>query len=352
MQWGMETIYPNLYIVLVGPAATTRKSTALRIGEQIYKELHLPIIGQDNSPEAVIRTIKTSQVNFFDGPAVKFQSAVTCFASELAVFLRKQDTEFQAYLTDWYDSPQQWTRTTKHQGVDDVSGLCFNLLGAMAPDWIPHVFVPESIGGGFTSRIVFVNENKKAKTVANPNKVLGDPSVQDRLISDLERIHNLVGQYIFSREAEQFYEDWYAKDDAAMQEGTFAVGDPAFHHYCGRRGTLVKKISMAVAASRHDDLVISLADITDALAYMTEAEAKMTGLFAAVGRSERAGVTEAIRALLETRKKMKRSQVLREFQRDLTLEDLESIEKTLDAMKTVKLTRLTDEQDTLYEYRS
>src|SRR3990167_7035930 len=54
MDWGTERIFPNLYIVLLGPAAQTRKSTALRIGEDLVKSINIPMIGQDNSPEAVI----------------------------------------------------------------------------------------------------------------------------------------------------------------------------------------------------------------------------------------------------------------------------------------------------------
>lgn len=348
MQWGVETIYPNLYTVLVGPAAATRKSTALRLGESIFRELSLPIIGQDNSPEAVIREIKNSHMNFNDGPAVRAQSAVMCFSSELAVFLRKQDTEFQAYLTDWYDSPGHWKRTTKHQGVDDVSGLCFNLLGAMAPDWIQHVFASESIGGGFTSRIVFVRETKKAKTVANPNKFLTDTELAKDLASDLERIQTMSGEYKFDKEAEAFYEAWYTKDDEGIQKGKFAIEDPAFHTYCGRRGTLIKKVSMAIAASRHDQLVITLDDIQTALGHMQGVERNMAGLFAAVGRNPEASMGVQIQATIAQRGEIKRSTLLREHQRELTLDMLEHIEKTLEASKRIKITRLTEEADTLY----
>ena len=36
MQWGLETIYPNMYIVLVGSAGRSRKSLAINIGEEIF----------------------------------------------------------------------------------------------------------------------------------------------------------------------------------------------------------------------------------------------------------------------------------------------------------------------------
>ena len=43
MQWGLETIYPNMYIILVGSAGRTRKSLAINIGEEVFKGLDLPL---------------------------------------------------------------------------------------------------------------------------------------------------------------------------------------------------------------------------------------------------------------------------------------------------------------------
>ncbi len=349
--WGMERIFPNLYIFLLGPAAQTRKSTALRVGEEMIKELGIPMIGQDNSKEAVIREIKKANTSFNDGTAIRMQSAVVCFASELAVFLGRQDSDFQAYLTDWYDSPEKWVRTTKHQGVDDISGLSFTLVGAMAPDWIPHVFTPESIGGGFTSRVMFVTEYKKAKTIANPNNAPPTNGRRIRLMKDLQTIQtSMVGAYVFDKKAEAFYEDWYTKDDAALQSGDFAVPDRAFHSYCGRRPTLLRKLCMSVAASRRNEKIIMLKDIQDALLWMEQSEVRMPGTFAAVGRSPHATAMAAFKQILQQKGKILRSAFIRSMTADMSLEELDSIEGQLEAGKQLRVTRLTDTNDTLYEW--
>ena len=52
MQWGLERIYPNMYIVLVGPAGRTRKSVAINIGQDIFKALELPLASESITPEA------------------------------------------------------------------------------------------------------------------------------------------------------------------------------------------------------------------------------------------------------------------------------------------------------------
>lgn len=350
MNWGIETIFPNQYIVLIGPAALTRKTTALNIGKGFVTDVSLKTIGQDNSPEAVIREISSSTDNFSEGTKVKFQSAVTCFASELSVFLGEKDVKFQAYLTDWYDCPERWQRTTKHQGKDDIAGMCFNMLAATAPDWIPHIFTPETIGGGFTSRIVFVSERRKAKIVANPNRFPLDERLEDQLLHDLEVVSRMVGEYKMTPDAETIHEKWYTKDELDMQGGKYPVSDKSFHTYCGRRSTLARKLSMALAASRGNDLIVTAKDLNEAINLMRDAEKAMVGLFAAVGRSEQAHQIAAVENMIKDRGKTLKSYVLGQLMYDLSSDDLDKIEKTLDAAKKIKITRLTNEGDTEYHW--
>lgn len=349
--WGMERIFPNLYIVLLGPAAQTRKSTALRVGEELIKDLNIPIIGQENSRESIVRDIKKSVTNFNDGTMVRMQSAVVCFASELAVFLGKQNTELQADLTDWYDSPNEWIRSTKHQGVDDISGLCFNLVGAMAPDWIPHVFAPESIGGGFTSRIMFVPEFRKAKTIANPYKYPPPNGQRAHLLADLQDINtNMIGLFEFDQEAMDFYEDWYTKDSEAIEIGKYAVDDRSFYTYCGRRPTMLRKVSMCLSAARDSSKLIKLEDIQTALAWMEEAEKRMPGTFAAVGRSSHAAQVAAFKAMLKEHGELNKSTFLRLTSQDMSVDDFDAIERTLEASHEIKVNRLTEVNDTHYKW--
>lgn len=351
MKWGMETIYPNLYIVLLGPAAQTRKSTALRIGEDILKEISIPMLGQDNSSAAVIRDIRNSTLNFKESDGtIKIQSAVASVQSELAVFLGARNTEFQAYMTDWYDCPLAWKRVTKNQGVDDITGMCFNLIGAMAPDWIPHVFSPESIGGGFTSRVIFVSEIRKEKTVADPTEFPPDMKLREDLIHDLELIHRIVGEFTLSKEAKEFYVEWYKDDDEKIQKGDFPIKDAAFHTYCGRRPTLLRKLSMVAAASGGSDRKIELADMELALKFMQEAEAKLPGTFDAVGHSSLSHQISTVFKIIQSRGIIKKSELLREVYKDITMESLDEIERTMEQTKMVRIVRETETQDSIYEW--
>ncbi len=97
-----EIIYPNQYIVLVGPAGLTRKGTALKIGEEFLERLELPMGSQKLSKEAFYRAMSRSIRNYIDADTGKleYHSSITTVAKELIVFMGSRDSDFLAALTD------------------------------------------------------------------------------------------------------------------------------------------------------------------------------------------------------------------------------------------------------------
>ena len=166
LQWGFECIYPNMYVILVGPSGRARKGVALGLGKDILASTGIAMSSEAITKEALIRAMRGSITNFqgADG-IIKFHCSITAFSEELSVFLGQNDIKFLANLTDWYDSKDKWTYETKGSGTDELQGVCFNLLGATAPDWLQSMLPQEAVGGGFTSRVIFIVEDKKGKTV-------------------------------------------------------------------------------------------------------------------------------------------------------------------------------------------
>ena len=164
LNWGHDTIYPNMYIVLIGPSGRARKGTAMNIGKDILKDIGISMTSESITREALIRDMKDAVTNFPDATTgkVRFHCSLTALSEELSVFLGQNDIKFLADLTDWYDSRDSWTYRTKGSGTDKIQGVCFNILGATAPDWLQSILPQEAVGGGFTSRIIFVVEETKA----------------------------------------------------------------------------------------------------------------------------------------------------------------------------------------------
>ena len=349
---GHETIYPNQYIVLVGPSGRSRKGQPVVIARSIIEGLNIPLIGEDNSQEAVILDMKNSITSFKDESSGKIvlQCAVSCFAEELAVFLGYQNATFLAYLTNWYDSRDRWTRRTKHQGTDEILGVCFNLFAATAPDWLPHILTREALGGGFTSRIMFVVEADKKMTISNPNKFPVDMKLKDDLIYDLEVINTISGAMEFDPQAQSLYSKWYEAEDEKIKEGRPVLIDPVFSGYMSRRATHIIKLCMALSMSSGDSLVITKDIFNRAKAVLEETEGKMSKVFGGVGKAKYAEETEVVIDYLRRRGSAKKSEILKAFYRNIDAVALESVVRVLHDMKSISVERDSVRGDTLYTY--
>lgn len=353
MKWGLTDIFTNNYIVLVGPSGRARKAEPLEIAQWFVRELNLSTVGEDNTAESIIRDIRGAEISILDKTTGKWkvQSAVTCFVEELAVFTGYQNQTLLAYLTAWYDSRYLWTRRTKHQGTDKIVGMCFNLLASTAPSWLPHILTPESIGGGFTSRCIFIVEERKGKTVINPNLNMPDEELKHNLVHDLEIIQTLSGEYKFDAAGQKLMDEWYGDTEARTESGQNLVGDGTLAGYVSRRPTHLKKIAMSMAASRTDELVVTKGDLRRALSLLMEAEIKMPQVFSGVGRARYAAETDEILTYIKQKGTVKRSEILRAFHRDVDDASLETVMRVLIGMKSVRtVKRIPQENDSVYEY--
>ncbi len=280
---------------------------------------------------------------------MEWHCSATCVSDELSVFLGQKHIKFLADLTDWYDSRDVWTYETKHQGTDRLMGVCLNLLGATAPDWLPSILPQEAVGGGWTSRTIFVVEEYKGKVVPDPNIVGVNEALKENLAADLEQIHLLTGLIVFSDKALACYIEWYKRQEAGIKKGIFPVPDPRFAGYTARRATHIKKVCMALSASRGDDMIVTLKDFNRGVAILEATEKKMSRAFGGLGKARFADITNSVLNYIMARKKIMRSELLRRFRGDIDSWSLEQIERVLEQMKVIRIT-LKDDGDVEYTY--
>lgn len=353
LNWGHETIYPNMYIVLIGPSGRSRKGTAMNIGKDILKDIGISMTSESITREALIRDMKDSVSSFTDmsNGKICFHCAITTMSEELSVFLGQNDIKFLADLTDWYDSRDRWTYRTKGAGTDQITGVCFNLLGATAPDWLQSILPQEAVGGGFTSRIIFIVEENKRKTVAEPILTQAELDIKKTLIKDLERIATISGAMEFSKEGKEFYIDWYNNHEKDISAGKTFINDPRFSGYLERRTTHLRKLSMVMSIARSSERIITVEDIQRADRVLKNAEVKMHKTFGGLGTSIYSTVTEKVLSYLEKHKKVSRSDLMRQFYRDIDPQALDVIETTLERMKVVRIIRDPRQNEVIYEYK-
>ena len=351
MTWGRQTIYPNLYIILVGPSGFARKGTALAFAYPLFDAAKIKTIQGAIIREKLIRRMADAISSFTDQSTgdIKFQCSLTVISDELAVFLGQQNLKFLADLCNWYDCPATWKYDTKHEGTDKLDGVCFNLIGATAPDWIHTMLPNEAIGGGFTSRIVWIVEEMPEKDVVHPTI---DEELEKALIADLEQILLISGEYKFSDGADQWYSDWYIAQNKSIREGKPPIPDPRFAGYCSRRATLLKKISIIVSASRRSIRIIDIDDIKRAYLFIKTAEKKMARAFAGLGQGRYAYATELILGFVLKHRVVTRSQVLKFFFKDIDDYTFDVAVKCLEKMHVLKVTYQPKENEVILEAKT
>lgn len=346
MDWNFQRIFPNMYIVLVGPSGRCKKGTAMNLGKDIMSKIKgINYTANAMTKEALIKRFKESESSFTDPDAGKvaaagnlyMHSSLTCFSDELSVFLGNNDIKFLSSLTDWYDSHENWEYETVGRGKEDLKGICLNLLGGTAPDWFQSILPEEAVGGGFTSRIFFIVEERKRKTVPHHQVTPHERKLREYLIADLERINALKGFYTFSESALEQYVEWYKAQDIAIDRGQLPVTDPRFAGYCDRRATHIKKLCMVVAASAGDTLIIDWQHFETAREMMEAAEVNMPRAFSSLGSNVYLkSMDKVIRYMQKLNKVIhKRSTILQQFHKDIDLQTWEYIKNQLEMMKYI-----------------
>lgn len=282
------TFYPNFYIVLVGPSATgkgTAMGYALDIIEQV-PNIHLS--AQATSLQALIRKMKDTNLTDIDHVTGKqyFHSSLSIFSEEFTVFLGFQNRELITALCDWYDCRNRWTYDTIKRNVEEIIGVWVNMLAGTTPDNIQSSLPMEVIGGGLTSRIIFVFEEESDKIVIFPPNSEREIQLQQYLIADLEQINLLSGSFSMTQETSKIYSDW-----AINAKKNPPFHDKKFDGYCGRRRNHLLSLAMICSVSHSNDLIIKAEDIERAIMLLSEVEVKMPLTFRGIGKS---GISDLI----------------------------------------------------------
>ena len=337
VEFGLSlTFYPNLYIVLVGPSATG-KGTAMKFASDIIEQIPtIRLSAQATSLQALIRRMKDTNltdINELTGTQT-YHSSLTIFSTEFTVFLGYHNQELIAALCEWYDCHNRWTYETIARKKEEIIGVWVNLFAGTTPDAIQASLPIESIGGGLTSRIIFVVEEKRGKLVIIPSKTEREIQLQQMLVYDLEAINRLSGPMQYTEGFLEIYSDWCR--NAELHKPFY---DKKFDGYCGRRRKHLITLSMVCCASRSDDMIITSEDIERAIFLLAEAEIKMGKVFKGMGRSGTADLlNDAIVFIANSQvPDIPLWQFARYFEGDLDKFEMERVLLTMESMNIIQL---------------
>jgi len=297
----------NFYIVIVAPPGIVSKSTTVAIGMDLLRKVPGINFGPQvvTWPALVTAFAQCSESFEMDGEWHS-QAALTLESSEFGNLVNPQDREMIDLLVTLWDSKQgAFKKMTKGSGNDSIENPWINLIACTTPAWIAGNFPEYVIGGGFTSRCLFVYTEEKEKYIAYPNlhvpKNIGRQ--KELLIQDLEHISiNLMGNYVLTNEAIKWGTEWYEYHYTHRPE---ALDDDRFGGYIARKQTHIHKVAMVIAASARDELVITDEDLNLANVMVTDLEKDMPKVFNKIGRTEQSVQAERFIKYIQSHKRVK-----------------------------------------------
>jgi hypothetical protein len=263
-------VHLNTYIILCAEAAWTRKTTAVVQAQRVlaaYNDERICRIEGRASPEGLMDALALQSSKYGDAhAAISIREMVTFFGKE------KYNLALPGLLTDLYDCPR--SSTTLRSGLHKlpVNNVYLTLLTASTPSWLMRAINPDVIEGGFTSRCMFIHEEKRKRAIAWPEDQ--DDAVQiqqlvDMLVSLRRDAEKLPGINVLPGALRKFTQ-WYEQRSLGS--------DPFIVSFQGREDHHVLRLA-AILSISEERFVIDVGDISRAIRIINEVRDKGAAIF-------------------------------------------------------------------------
>lgn len=309
---------PNMYIILVGPPGVAAKSTTMRQGISLLENVEGVKFGpQSLTWQALLEAFAEAQttVKFPGREDPQPMSCLSIGIGELGTFFDPQNKELTDQLTALWDGQLETARRrTKKDGETLIRNPWLNIIACTTPAWLRERFPKVAIGGGLTSRIVFVYGDTKRKHIAYPSQLNVDKRYYDEekaLVRDLQQISQITGQYHLTPEALEYGSRWYKEIHTGKMPEHLRSG--RFDGYISRKQSHVHKLAIILAAAKRDELTITLEDLQQAERYVSRIEPDMAKVFESIGVHESAQNLGEVETLIRNYRKISMKALYKEL---------------------------------------
>lgn len=290
---GHFKVYPNLYVVLVGPAGN-RKTSAMTPAKNLIRELKLPFSAECVTKEKLILDLQAQETVIANLPELykdhKIYTPMTIMVTELSEFLGAGGVGMINFLTTIYDQDYYDIRT-KNKGDSSIRGPYLTLLACTTPDWITTYLRQDVISGGFSRRAIFVYETGKSGRIPFPEITTEMRAAWQSLVSYSKNLLSISGPLSWEPQAKKFFSDWYIN----LKMPT----DPTIIGYYETKHMQLLKVSTLISLSESPDLVLRLSHLEFGLELLGLAERKLSQVFVGIGRNELNGVAVKVLSIIE-----------------------------------------------------
>ena len=331
---GVYTIYPNFFFVLIAGSGQT-KSTAINLTDKLLRKVDPGprIIAQMITPEGLINALTMTRS---DRPLEMPQ--VTCggvsIGDELVTLIDKRTIEkgLGKVLTTLYDCKDVFEYQTVSRGKEILHGSYLSLLGGTTVELLKESIPLQSVGGGLTSRIVFIYDDSIPDPVPWVEYNEKHTQIMEELIHYLQRLTSLSGPITVTPEARSFYEEDYRE----IYRSAFRL-NPYLRGYANRRHAHLFKIAIAVMVAEKPDLTMTEHHLRGAKYILEAAEEHMENVMEMIVSTEMGTSTNHILSYINAHKSITRSDLLRKFAHRFDAQELSKIIETLVVSKRITI---------------
>jgi hypothetical protein len=294
LKWVPQELHTNQYIIIVGPAGLTKKTTAVTgfglpllrkfrsyiADRNIYEMKHVDVVKDKTSPESLLTAMSPESKPHADyylrdpegellldqhGRAIPVRrtSEVALIVSELSTLLSNSSymQTMTQILLDLYDCHDDWEWRTERRGIKILRWMHTTLLAGTTVDGFRDALPRAAKGDGFLSRSILVYTPQSKRKYPQPFFPEGAPDMEEMARRLAWVATQGIGEYELTPEAMATYELWYETYYKRMED---------FPEYTGavsRMDVNVLKTALLIRLQRYDayDTVVDEEDLIDAI---------------------------------------------------------------------------------------
>jgi hypothetical protein len=348
---GDDALYPNLYVVFVGPPAVGKGLVLGRINNLLRHhkyEKGRPIETNAGPEYPLLFPLGADSVTFEElmsdvagsirrlpiaNNKIYAHTSYAFVLEELSSLFKRKTEDVVKFLLNAYDC-KGYEYKTKHQGKDIIRALCLDFIAGTQFDFLRDAHKTGLFGQGFSSRTLFLFEYNARSYKFH---ISGDSEEQlaakNELLVWLKKLSTIYGQLTYAQTTDDWLEHWYITVHVPMQ---LNAGEKMQYYY-GRKKVALLKLAAAIHFSEQDSMVIALETFQKALALLDSIEPAMSQGLSFSGRNELHFYGRKMLQYIKDHREARKKHIYLEFGADMQLQEIEDCLKELQIGYNLKM---------------